>query len=448
VAAYVIQKNRSKCNKNNDNCSLDKPLSKDKNDAPPKKTTQKVASNNSFAQFGLIERSDGNFSVPPSKQDNVTPNFVVLNPSVSGGLSFPDLIKYSGAGGLAGLGPNNTLYGKGVTIAIISAYVNPNIKNEVASSLIGPNGILNGVVDSSNLQNQIINNLNIINLNTSGNDVTNNGWSLQQSLEVQTIMNLCPGATVYLIQSQSANINDIIAAIRYACDPVNPTGSENKGLGANVVNLAWGGDVACRDASGNTLVGTCVADQIFSDYEDVVFSASAGDSGTQWPMVNPYVLSVGGASIVNGQLNGWGSGGGSNTLYPGSFAQNIPFEDPIARMTPDIASFADPLAGVFVNYTNLSSGQDSATSNINTTVIGGTSLAVTLFTSFVALVSSIRLASGKDCLNQEQVQIVIYGDSFSGLGSVNPLLANQSGYNFVTGMGVPTAQFFHALKTV
>ncbi len=416
-----------------------KPCKKKKNDCSDTSSSSSTTlnENKSFNVDGLSKRSDGNYG--PSGCGDVRPNFVILNPDTQGGSNYSDFVSYFG--GNAGVNPNGTLNGKGVTIAIVSAYVNPNLKKDLAQSLTSEHGILFNNANAKSLQQQILSNVNIIKMKHS--KAQNRSWGIEQTMEVQVIMNLVPGAKLYVVEAASDNVDDLVHAIEYAAKSTS-----YGGLGANVVNIGWGGGVFCKDKDGKIDAGSCLADQVFAEYPNVIFCAAAGDSGagTQWPMVNPYVIGVGGVGIDSGSFTAWTStGGGINVDYPGSAIQNTLYNQPIPRLTPDAAFLAEPHAGFFICVDGVF------------VVMGGTSLAATLMSCTIALSDAIRNTSGKPSLSQMQVQTAIYGNKFEGPGvSTNPNLFDVTtgnntsytatkGYDNLTGMGVPTLGFYRSL---
>ena len=130
----------------------------------------------------------------------------------------------------------NTLAGEGAVIAIIDVYI-VQLLLRLENALTSNHGILNGRTNATTLANTIAGNLNIVTLNSSGLPTTianpNVGWVLKKHY-VQTIMSLCPGAKVYLIQAHSSSTTGLVNAISYAVKPIN-----NGGLGGLVVSMSW-----------------------------------------------------------------------------------------------------------------------------------------------------------------------------------------------------------------
>lgn len=438
LLVYLFNRNNNKCKDNNTTIS-DQTSCSNKSQTPNKNSTPDV---NGLRISNLVRQDDGNFVAFNVTDSNMKPDIVVLNPNSKGGMNFTELINCIGLTGVAGIKKvENGIYlaGNGTTIAIVSPYINPNIKQDLILSLVSQNGILHDNSNATVLANKISSNLTILYNNNAINSSKNSeAWGIEQSLEIQTIMNLCPGAKVYLIQARSESVDDMVDAIEVACNP--------DVVNAQIVNLGWGGNFNCLNEDSNIEAGSCDADQIFAKYPNIIFCASAGMAGTQWPMVNPYVIAVGGVSVANEELTAWSqTGGGPNANYPGSTFQNTVYPNPIPRLTPDIASIADPECGVNIYYNGI---------NI---VVGGNSLSTTIFSAFFNLVNSYRIMVSKSYLTQLEVQNAIYGDKFSGVGGEhNPYLVcviqgqnknftASTGYDCLTGMGVHTPSFFHLL---
>lgn len=414
----------------------------------------------------LIQRHNGDYSMPQAENDSCKAHFIKVNPDKTKKLdsltyTFTQIANAYGVGNVAGV-QGNTLAGEGAVIAIIDAYTSPTIVADLKTALTSNHGILNGRTNATTLANTIAGNLNIVTLNSSGLPTTianpNVGWGVEEALDVQTIMSLCPGAKVYLIQAHSSSTTDLVNAISYAVKPIN-----NGGLGVQVVSMSWGGGFPCSK------VGTCLADQIFADYPDVVFMASAGDSAASvgWPMANPCVISVGGtymASISNEtcvQYPWADSGGGQTNYYPAPSYQKC--ANNTKRLTPDVGFLADPYSGVNIVDTY---GNHSG-------IYGGTSLSCPIFASIIGLANSIRIKNNKAPLTQEQVWSTIYGPNnisytFEGINkpvsSYFQTIGNTTNkslqigsdgntpypgnYDLITGMGSTNANFYNTLLSL
>jgi subtilase family serine protease len=180
--------------------------------------------------------------------------------------------------------------GSGGTIAIVDAYDDPNIQAD-----------LNTFDAQFGLSSTTVTRVN----QTGGTSYpaadSTGGWELEESLDVEWANALAPGANLLLVEANSANETDLLAAIDYAAGHVN------------VVSMSWGGS----EFSGETSY-----DSHFSR-AGVAFVASSGDSGApaSWPAASPNVLSVGGTALTLGAGNvwssevGWSGSGGGPSAY-------------------------------------------------------------------------------------------------------------------------------------
>jgi len=502
IIVYYNQNSDSK-NKNNhyseneseNSSKLDKPLVKSNIQVNPNidstLNNQSLQVQNSTT-FNLVKRNDNNYVLPSMGSGMVRPTFVmfggktneespILSPTSGVNAAFttkgdgkvaPAAIFYNfgawsfqnvaAAYGLQNIAcvQGGVPAGSGAVIAIVVAYSIPTIKNDLKAALSSTKGIIPG---NTSLATTISNNLTIVPVNSSGQAVSsvpqNAGWGIEASMDVQTIVSLCPGAKVYLVQANSASINDMVMAVKYAVET----------LKAQVVNMSWGGSYPCSNNVGvNAEPFSCLADQLFANYPNVIFAASAGDSGAQtgWPMAHPNVVSIGGTTLnmVNNTSgtstqSGWkGSGGGPDSYYNAGSYQQQAYGFMAKRQTPDIAFLADPASGVWVYDT-------TGTGTKPWAVYGGTSLAAPVFAAIVGLINSARIKVGKSPLTQTQLWNGIYGSNFKGpsvilsspqstyfqpitIGNNSNALAGwdcTNGYDFVTGMGSTNTTFYNAM---
>jgi len=398
---------KSQCSDNRPDCPIKRPDCPIKRPDCPIKRPDCPKPRLIFKPLGFVQRKeDNNFEAEVAEKEHVKPDIVVLNPSIEKSTTnLKSLFEKH-------IDIPNELPGSGVKIAIISAYINPNIKKDLLASL--KNDEIYSNTDISLLKQKIENNIAIINENNNS-PIEQHAWNLQQTMEIQVLFKLCPNAKIYLLQAKSSHIEDILSAVQFACDPIEVNEHGVFGLGVHVVNLAWGGDISCLNENNEIYAGSCRADQIFTDYPDVIFSSSSGNkvSKTQWPSVNPYVIACGGLEFNDDKIQGWSSSGsGVDENYPANAATDFEF-----RNVPDVAGIANPLNGVTIHHNGFE------------VVVGGTALACTLFTAFVAIINSKRLQKNECLLTQELVFETIY-KSQDLFGTENKK------YNSLTGMGL------------
>ena len=174
--------------------------------------------------------------------------------------------------------------GSGQIVAIVDAYDNPNVANDLAQyrSNFGL-GTANFTKYNQNGQ-------------TSGFPSGNTGWGVEIDLDVEMVSAVCPKCTIYLVEANGADTADLEAAEVTAVN-----------LGAHIVSNSWicYGSDACVDSSKFDTAG-------------VLYLASSGDGGYDQngaPEALASVVSVGGTVLSKSGSNynesAWnGAGGG------------------------------------------------------------------------------------------------------------------------------------------
>lgn len=183
--------------------------------------------------------------------------------------------------------------GSGQTIAIVTAYNDPNISTDLAAfdkayHLCAPASFT-------------VKNL--------GGTSVNAGWALETSLDVEWAHALAPAAKILLVEAGSATLSGLFSAVSYASHQA----------GVSVVSMSWGTTEFWGESSYDSLYTTPAG------HSGVTYVAASGDSGAwygpMYPSSSPNVLAVGGTSLtVNGASTyssetGWsGSTGGFSGL--------------------------------------------------------------------------------------------------------------------------------------
>lgn len=318
---------------------------------------------------------------------------------------------------------STTYTGAGQTIAIVDAYNDPTIINDlgVFKKQYGITGCA----------------LNVVNQSGGGTlPTTNSGWAQEISLDVEWACAIAPNANILLVEANSAG-NDLYTAVNYARTK------------ANVVSMSWGGSET--GATGN--------DPTFN-HPGVSFVASSGDNGNgaSYPATSPYVLAVGGTNLpldATGKRTGpettWtGSGGGISAaeLLPGyqsAFGVTGSY-----RGFPDVAYNADPSTGVAVYDSTPNHGSSGWL------VFGGTSAGAPQWAALIALADSgsNRIqGSGISTVNADgaspfytiagtakAINSANYLDITSGTnGTCGVNCTAAVGYDLTTGVGSPVA---------
>jgi hypothetical protein len=141
--------------------------------------------------------------------------------------------------------------GAGQTVAIVDAYNDPNINSDLQTfdanyglpSCSTSNGCLSVVGQTAGA-------------GLPANDTI--GWSVEESLDVETVHSVCEQCDIILVEANSNSISDLAAA-----------DEEAYGLGATEVTNSWGGT---ESSSDTTYEGDF-------NHPGIVVTASTGDDG-------------------------------------------------------------------------------------------------------------------------------------------------------------------------
>ncbi|HEY9179302.1 MAG TPA: S53 family peptidase [Candidatus Baltobacteraceae bacterium] len=295
--------------------------------------------------------------------------------------------------GLAAAAASN---GRGVTVAIVDAYDDPNAESDlgVYRSQFGlpPCTTANGCFAKVKLGRR-----------------TNTGWGEEESLDVDMVSAICPNCHIMLVEAASNSTSNLTSAEDYAT------------AHANYVSNSWSGNESTNTSSD-------------SHYEisGKVVTAATGDSGynatAQWPAILPGVIGVGGTSlnaISPRNETAWsGAGSGCSKVYAKPSFQSTINTGCSMRAQADVSAIGDPNTGVSVYDSFHESGW---------LVFGGTSVATPIIASVYALSGNTDNAT------------YLYGhasslyDVTSGSnGSCGaPLCTSGSGWDGPTGEGTP-----------
>jgi len=241
------------------------------------------------------------------------------------------------------------------------------------------------------------------------------GWNGEEALDMEWAHAMAPNAKIYVIESSDGNLD-----------------------GANLVAAALPG---CKEVSnswgypGEAGSGELALDSNYQ-HAGTVFLASAGDIGglQSYPSESPYVVSVGGTSLVMDpsgtivkQETGWVDGGGGPSNYePRPIWQNsVSGKVGSQRGDPDLAAVADPYTGVAV-YSASQGGW---------VVFGGTSVSCPLVSG---IVNSSNTFFANSAAEENLIYSLLNTKSFRDItqGSAGSFSAGV-GWDFVTGCGAP-----------
>lgn len=316
------------------------------------------------------------------------------------------------------------LCGHGQTVAIVDAYDDPNVASDL-STFDTQFGLpactaANGCFVKSTPQ---------------GLPATDSGWALEISLDVQWAHAIAPGAKIVLVESSNNSLGSLLSAVDSAV-----------GTGAQQVSNSWGGSEFSTESNYDFHYNSATAS----------FFVSSGDGGhgVMWPAASPYVISVGGTTLVNDSSGNWvsekawsGSGGGISLYEPKPSYQNN-FNTNTKRTVPDVSYDADPNTGVYVYDSVPLNGQSGWW------LVGGTSAGAPQWASISAIANSqnAKLASasfgtsnalygaatGAQSSPQTNPYLKNYHDIISGNnGPCGSICNTRAGYDEVTGVGSP-----------
>lgn len=303
--------------------------------------------------------------------------------------------------------------GKGVRIAITDAYASPTIAFD-AATYAKRNG--DAAYTSGQLRQVLPKNY------THTKDCSAAGWYGEETLDVEAVHAVAPGAQITYVGAASCTDEDLLDSLGKIVD--NHL--------ADLVSNSWGETEAAQ-----TPDLAAAYDQVFQfgAVEGIGFYYSSGDDGDEVassgtkqvdiPASSAWVTAVGGTSLAVGKGDtylwetGWGTekavlsaDGKSWTDFPGAFTSGAgggtsktvaePYwqkgivPDALAkansadgnRVVPDIAAIADPNTGFLVGQTQTL--PDGTTQAYDEYRIGGTSLAAPVIAAVQALAQEAR----------------------------------------------------------
>jgi subtilase family serine protease len=309
------------------------------------------------------------------------------------------------------------LDGSGVTVAITDAYAAPTIASD-ASRYAKNHG------DSAYAKGQL---KQVLPKAFNSADICGaSGWYGEETLDVEAVHAMAPGANIRYYGAASCFDNDLLTTLAKVVD-------QNQ---AQIVSNSWG-DLEANESTDNI----AAYQEIFIQgaMQGISFMFSSGDNGDElantgvkqadYPASDPYITSVGGTSDaigadgtftfqtgwgterynLNTTQSGWdfltylyGAGGGSSALFNQPAYQHgvVPAGFGDVRAVPDVGLDADPTTGMLVGETQtFPEGVRYGEYRI-----GGTSLASPLFAGMTAL--TLQHAGG-------------------GLGFLNPTIYGQ-----------------------
>ncbi|KUL38576.1 peptidase S8 [Streptomyces sp. NRRL F-4489] len=310
--------------------------------------------------------------------------------------------------------------GSGQTVAIVDAYDDPNAEKDLAAyrkqyglpDCTTANGCFKKVDQNGGTKYP----------------KADAGWAGEISLDVDMVSAACPQCHILLVEANSANMDDLGAAVNRAV-----------AMGAKYVSNSYGGSEDSTDAT---------SDEKYFKHPGVAITVSSGDSGygTEYPAASQYVTAVGGTSLKKSSTaRGWtesvwgtsagGEGAGSGCSQYDAKPAWQKDTGCAKRTVADVAAVADPATGLAVYDSYQASGWN---------VYGGTSASA----PFIAGVYALAGAPGATDTpaSYPYAHASALNDVTGGAnGSCSPsyLCTAGSGYDGPTGLGTPngTAAF-------
>jgi hypothetical protein len=320
--------------------------------------------------------------------------------------------------------------GKGETIALIEEYHDPKLRSDLNTfdrTFHLPAASLT-VIDQAGSQ-------------------TDNGWALEESMDVEWVHAIAPGARILVVEAAPSNFQ--------TSELQNQLYAENTARnmpGVVAISMSWGFMEMSNESSYDSYFTTPPG------HAGITFIASSGDYGFSWyPAASPNVLSVGGSSLSVSTSGGyqsetaWFWSGGGYSPYEPEPAYQQAVQTTGQRSTPDVAFDGDTSTGVAVYETSAHSRKGSWQ------VSGGTSLGAPVWAGLIAIVDQGRALAGRGSLDgPTQTLPALYAlpardfhavspfEWFLGSGGPSGLLRDLFGpwstgatANIATGLGSP-----------
>jgi subtilase family serine protease len=300
--------------------------------------------------------------------------------------------------------------GSGQTIAIVTAYDDPNIAADLATfdrqfGLPAPPSFAKVAMPGTAGVSPI--------------------WSLETALDVEWAHAMAPGAKLVLVEAATGNLGDLVGAASYA----------RQLPGVGVVSMSWG---SAELAAETYMDGTFTTP---ANHGGVAFVAASGDGGAAgalWPALSPNVLAVGGTQLAAdgaGDYLGesaWAGSAGGSSRYEGAPAVQRAVTGSAARTGPDVSYNA---AGYAVYTTVPINGL------VGWMTTGGTSAGTPQWAALLAIADQGRALAGKPALTSAASAIygLPAGDFHDVITGGNGAVSARPGYDAVTGRGSPYA---------
>jgi subtilase family serine protease len=316
--------------------------------------------------------------------------------------------------------------GTGQTIAIVTAFDDPNLVSSTSSAFSNSDLHLFdkqfGLADPPSFTK-------VEQTSGGSSPQPDTNWAEEDSLDVEWTHAIAPGAKIVLFEADNAGA---IQLIDWGVQTAEATS------GVSVVTMSWGfGEFDGENSYDNVFTTP-------SGHEGVTFVASTGDTAapSDYPAFSPNVVAVGGTHLtLSGSSysseTGYSNGGGGISAYEAKPSYQSSVKQSSAfRTTPDVSFDGDPNTGVAV-YDSYNGGVPGWYK------IAGTSLAAPAWAGLIAIADQGRASAGLSSLDGATQTLPklysIASSDYHDITSGNNGFAAGSGYDLVTGRGSPIA---------
>lgn len=305
-------------------------------------------------------------------------------------------------------------YSSGATVAIVDAYDNPTIEQDLATYSAAYNlpscTTANGCFKKVNQDG---------NSNPKRLPRADQGWALEIALDVQAVHAVCPDCNILLVEAKSNFLSDLLVAESTAA------------ARADVVSNSWGAGEFSSEGDYDNYFGM------------VPTTVSSGDGGygAEWPAASHNVTAVGGTTLTLDSSNArsnesvWSGSGSGCSAYESQLPYQIDVDTFACgnRIVADVAADADPATGAAVYDSYGYAGQSGWF------IVGGTSLSSPIIAAVYALAGNTSGASSLYSYSYPYSSVSgLYDVTQGANGSCGTsLCAGATGYDGPTGLGTP-----------
>jgi kumamolisin len=268
----------------------------------------------------------------------------------------------------------------------------------------------------------------------------------EETLDVSWTSGVAPGANIRIYATGSLSFVDLDLALdRIIADLPSQPGMRQLSISLGLGEVYLGGpngevatqhDKFLRLAAAGVNVFVSTGDA--GSNPDETGHSSGGPLQAEYASSDPAVIAVGGTTLVLSPAGsvanetGWSNGGGGKSRYfPRPKWQQAVKIEGTKRLVPDVSLTADPDDGAFLTLGG------------KVIQIGGTSWSAPVWAGFCALMNEARIKAGKPLLpflNPLLYRLTgpqTFRDITRG---TNGNYEAQSGYDLVTGLGVPNVK--------